>query len=770
MKLAPLQRLGSLRLDQPMVSRTVLAFLMIVVAALGAGVAYWIAHDEQGSARLHRQLTRGQMVEISLRQAIVGDWGVRASLEERQQSHRSRADDLEDTADRVRQADPQQAGQLEMLAQQEQMLANLTGTLLVPFRGWRAGEGVEATVGGQASDELAVLGFASPATRTADTSTPTGPPAGAVARPALTYESAVHARLLSVWRPLAESIHAFERRVPLMALGVVLFVTALALLTIADLTQSSVRTSNIAIGVGVLAAAGGVLTVLFWDPAVWRPLVVVVLLSLVLGAGLRVLGVFRQHASGETPHAPDPEPASRETPHPPDLEPRQFLGAHLFLRHAHNVREQVVILMIATAVLLSSIVGFWYTEADTGANEATHQAFGSEAAITNMDGERWLLASAGAITPTLQLFSARMRCAYASQASVLPPADATPTMMAMLARDRERDCGALDNDKNKGSAKFVDDRDFDSGERPASTIFAEIRNRPPFNPSHLYALADGYVSLAERWETKSAWYILHLTLFAIALYLLGQSLGMGEGGASIALAVAGLLVTFGTFAAAVTVHRDPVMRIPVLPASCKAAGTPVEMSASFYGDARALLDVATTTEDYQKAADLFGCALAARPDFGRAQYDRSRADSLISQGDIDSRYSNFPTKARMAEIADSDARTNRAIQDAGWTPTPRFLNSQGFNTLLAGIAASKPDDDQRGHHDPEPGHRIGRPHRDRRPYARRGEGRESLGWGSVRLPDAVHESRSWPVGARRSRGRRRVVSGGGRWLACRRGS
>ena len=221
--------------------------------------------------------------------------------------------------------------------------------------------------------------------------------------------------------------------------------------------------------------------------------------------------------------------------------------------------------------------------------------------------------------------------------------------------------------------------------RPSSPRSA---TRPPFNPSHLYALADGYVSLAERWETKSAWYILHLTLFAIALYLLGQSLGMGQGGASIALAIAGLLVTFGTFAAAVTVHRDPVMPIPVLPANCKATGTPVEMAASFYGDARALLDVATTTADYQKAADLFGCSLAARPDFGRAQYDRSRADSLISQGDIDSRYSNFPTKARMAEIADSDARTSRAIQDAGWTPTPRFLNSQGFNTLLAGIAAS----------------------------------------------------------------------------------
>src|SRR6185295_3660608 len=106
-----------------------------------------------------------------------------------------------------------------------------------------------------------------------------------------------------------------------------------------------------------------------------------------------------------------------------------------------------------------------------------------------------------------------------------------------------------------------------------------------------------------------------------------------------------------------------------------------------YGDARAQLDAATTSQDYERAADLFTCALNVRPDFIRALFDRSRADSLINRDDADSTYSNFPTFARIAEIAASQAQTNKAMREVGWTPTPRFLNGQGFNALLAGFAA-----------------------------------------------------------------------------------
>ncbi len=332
-------QLAALRLDNRFVSRTVLAYLMIVVAGLGAGVALWIAIDEQHSARLERQLMRGQMVEIFLRQSIVGDWGVRTSLEEQQQSHTTRARDLEDTADRVRATDPQQAGQLDMLAEQEVMLANLTQTLLTPFRVWHSGDHVADQVGGQATDELANLGFAIPIEPVAPIPTPVITPNDPP--PPFTYESAVHARLLGVWRPLAESIHGFERRVPNMAFGVVLFVAALACLTMADLTERRPRASNLALVAGLAAAIGAVAAVLWWDVAVWRPLLVVMAISLVLGAGFRVLGIFKEEVAGETPHTPE-------------LEPKQFGGAHLFMRHAHNVREQVVIGLIALTVLVCS--------------------------------------------------------------------------------------------------------------------------------------------------------------------------------------------------------------------------------------------------------------------------------------------------------------------------------------------------------------------------------------------------------------------------------
>jgi hypothetical protein len=669
-------RLAALRFDKRFVSRTVLAYLMIVVAALGAGVAYRVAKEEQHSAGLERQLTRGQMVELYLRQSIVGDWGVRASLEERQRSHVSRAKDLEDTADRVRATDPQQAGQLDMLAEQEAMLANLTQTLLVPFRSWRAGDHVEDEVGGEASDELARLGFAIPIEPVAPIpSTPAKSEA-----PPFSYESAVHARLLGVWRPLADTIDGFEGLVPGLALGVVLFIAGLALLTIADLTERWARVSNIVIILGLVSAFAAVVAALMYDFGVWRPLLGLLAFGVVVGVGFHVSGMFK-------------EPSSGEMPHPPDFEPKQYGGVHLFMRHAHNVREQVVIGLIAVTVFFSSLVGYWYTQAESDATEATHHAFGSEAAITTLDGERWLLASAGAITPTLELFDARMRCAYASQASVLPPADASPTMLAMLARDRERDCGALDKLNEIGAS--VDSRSFDGGERPAPAIFNEIRDRGPVNSSHLYALADGYVSQAQRLEDQSTSYILCLTVFAIALYLLGQSLGMGQSLASLVLAVGGTFFTVVMLVFAVGVHRTPVMPTPKLPSSCGPQvpkSSAVELAAKFYGDGLAAYNSATTAEQYQKASDLFGCALAARNDFAAAQYERSLADSAISQGDIDSEYSNFPTRSRMAQIANSYSLTNQAILADGWTPTLRRLNSEGFNRLLAGIAANRRSD------------------------------------------------------------------------------
>jgi len=662
-------------MPQPWLTRTSLAFWMIVISALGASVAFWIARTEQRSVAMHRQLTRGQMVELSLRQAIVGDWSFRSALEARQREHLSRMAALRDNATRVRPFEPGLAGQLDMQAQQERMLSSLTDTLLVPFRDVAAGADVRARVDARVTEELARLGFSQSSLSVGESHAggaeagPSGP-AGAEQPP--TFESVVTARELPVWAPFSEEIHNLHHHVPRLALGVVLFVLSLVCLTAADLLSRRPRLANAALLIGGVTAGGAVVAVLWWDLSAWRPLLVATGFAVVLAAVYRATGTFSQHADGETPH-------------PPEFEPRHFLGVHVTLKHGTHLREQVMLGLVAGTVLLSSVVGWWFASAQTHANEATHRAFATEVQINNLDAERWLDASANLITPTLELFHERMRCAYATQLAALPPDGSSESAQAIFARDRERDCGALTTTKNKERAVVVDRVDFDSAAYPGTALFAEVRNRGPVTPAHLYALSDGYISEAELWEGKAVTYVLGLTLFAISLYLLGQAMGMGEGAASSVLAVCGSLLAVGTFAYAGAAYRRPVMPDVTLSTACQSEGSTVEVAAMFYGRGRALFDMATTGADYQKAAEAFGCALEARPGFGRAQYDRARAAALISQGDTDSAYSNFPTRSRVAEIRTSQAEMLRELERGHWTPTPRLLNSQGFNTILAAL-------------------------------------------------------------------------------------
>ncbi|MBK9238910.1 MAG: hypothetical protein IPL75_01325 [Acidobacteria bacterium] len=662
------------RFSRLWLTRTSLAFWMIVVGALGASVAFWIARTEQRSVAMHRQLTRGQMIELSLRQAIVGDWSFRAALEARQREHGARVDALQDNATRVRPVDQALAGQFDMQAQQERMLSRLTGTLLVPFRDMAAGPDVRARVDLQVADELSRLGFSK--SSLPEGSSEAGPsvvadaPADATRAP--TFESVVTARELPVWRPFSEEIHHLHHHVPRLALGVVLFVLSLVCLTSADLFSRSPRVANAALLLGGVTASGAVVAVLAWDLSAWRPLLVAGVFAVVLGMIFRATGTFAHSADGETAH-------------PPEFEPRHFGGVHVTLKHAAHLREQIMLGLVAVTVLLSSVVGWWFAEAQTHANESTHRAFATEVQINNLDAERWLDASANLITPTLELFHARMRCAYATQLAALPPDGFSQNTQAVYARDRERDCGALTTTENKAKAEVVERVDFDSAGYPGTALFAEVRNRGPFNPASLYALGDGYISEAELWERKAVTYVLGLTLFAISLYLLGQAMGMGEGAASSVLAVCGSLLALGTFGYAATAYWRPVMPEMTLSESCQTEGAAVEVAAMYYGRGRALLDMATTGADYQKAADAFGCALEARPGFGRAQYDRARAASLISQGDADSSYTNFPTRSRVAEIRASQAETLREFERSHWTPTPRLLNGHGFNTILAAL-------------------------------------------------------------------------------------
>jgi tetratricopeptide (TPR) repeat protein len=661
-------------------SRTSLAFWMIVVSAFGAAAAYWIAETEQASVALHRKLTRGQMLELSLRQQIVGDWGYRAALEARQREHNQRASALEAVAARLRPTDAAEAGRYDVQAQQEHILARLTGTLLAPFRqAPRDGE-LSANIDRQATVELGSYGFSRASATPVDVPRPA--PAPATTRPArafdappsaaLTYAETVERRELPLWTPLSRSIEERHHNVPQLARGVVLFVVALVCLTAVDLLRRRVALANAALALGAMSAVGAMVAVLVWDLSAWRPFLAAGLFSALLTLVFRVAGLFGRDAHGETPH-------------PIELERKGFLGVHLPLRHAADLREQLLVAIAAFTVLLSSVVGWWLADAQTQAGEATHRAFASEVQLNNLDGERWLSASRDLMTPTLELFQARVRCAFASQ-----PVD--PRTEGPDSDDAERDpaCRSLGESISAKSAEAIAAADFDSGAFPGSSLVAAERHSGPFNAAYLYALADGYISEAEAWETNAATFVLGLTLFAVALYLTSQALGMGEGAPSTVLSLCGSALALVTFASAVVVHQRPIMATPSqVDPECRLEGSAIEGAATHYGRARALLERATSGADYEAAEQAFSCALAIRPDFSRAKYDRSGAAAQISQGDVDSEYFNFPTRDRVEGIREARAEAIQSLERDGWVVSPMRLNNLAFATILGAYTTGR---------------------------------------------------------------------------------
>jgi hypothetical protein len=679
---------------------------MILVAAFGAAIAYWIAHAEQSSAKLHRQLTLGQMMELSFRQETIADLGYRAVLEERQRGHRVQAKLYQQAADRIRRDSPEladQARDLDYLSQQEERLWWFIRSMTVPLAEIETGDKLAKNLSDAVGLRLMRQGFYRGPAGAAHGETPAHgaakpePPAGQKPDPNAdpkaeqkseekaeskvdpSFKAIVESARLGIWERLYADIHALHEHVPLLAMVVVFFVVALLCLTFADLTASTPWLSNVALIAGVVFSVGALAAALISDISVWRPVLVVAAICVVAGATFWKIGILHLTTHGETPH-------------PPELEARQTPFAHMVIRHVHDFRERVGVMLVAVTVLLSSVVGYWYASSQTRSNRAADQAFESEVRLNNLIGERWVNGTTTQLTPGLTLLSQRLRCALASQRVVLLPESASPSTRQIAESARVDECGALAVPANVKASGALDAVRFDTASGPGSALITRARYGDTANPAQLYALADGYISVSEIWERQSAIYLLGLTIFAIALYLLGQALGMGDGAPGLVLAASGVVLALGTFTYTAVVHaRTDEARVPKADGACQTeGGSAIEVSAVFYGRARALYDAAETGEDYRKAAALFDCALAARPGFARAQYERSLADSFVGQNDVGSSYTNFPTKARMPQIYASVQKTAEVLEEGGWTPTPRMLNSHGFNAELLALTSGEP--------------------------------------------------------------------------------
>lgn len=229
-------------------------------------------------------------------------------------------------------------------------------------------------------------------------------------------------------------------------------------------------------------------------------------------------------------------------------------------------------------------------------------------------------------------------------------------------------------------------------------------------------------------ESNSRFYLLSLTLFAIALYFFGQSLAMGTGLPSKIIVAGGVCSLasasgFAIWAMTISTSAWPVQLLPRAQARFSTAPNPtrifpgsnettdctnyvdqyeverarrfpeegaIELAAFLYGQGKPLFDAAQKGEEYTEADKIFDCVVTVRDDFATAQVERAISYSLTADLDKDSVYANLSPPEALPRIVDSDRRFAGALEKEGWRPTERRLDSMGYHAFQLALTSGDP--------------------------------------------------------------------------------
>jgi hypothetical protein len=666
--------------------RTRLAIVMAAVAVLGAIGAYRAAVAEEDASTLARTLDQGQLLELYTRQQYIDDTVESLNF----QTHRAA---LLITAQQEiqrasRSTDASTAQRLNLVAQTNEAIAQT----LRPYEdffyhAYDPQLHFDSQVAKRVAFDLGGLGF-----------------------PVVWNESAAKQsgrNGFDIWTDLQRDVRGAYRKVSRLSLVVVVFVLALFTFTVADLSSARWRPWWVAAG-GCLAVLG-IVTLLLIDPAAWPFIVGLVPgFAVVVVVGLWVLRRL-------TPAASEEETESE----PWEFEPRHFTGAQVHMRRTHDRFSRGVVMGIAVTAVLSAVCGYAYSVAAGNTDTAISAAFRYET-------EMFRVASSMRAAVNTSLFPL---ATYQEMAVHLQTANA-----AAMQRNYGFKTGADPAQTSDFWRRTTDawtrlqGTDFSSRmAEPDSPVrdayFPELYVNEHELPAsyYNYGMWDWQNVVGLQWRQRSAVYLAALSLFAIALYLFGQSLGMrGEHAAYILVAFASLVALGGVLYAGTAVAASIPSRAPMpavaapaphssttpaqVPDECM-LGAPVPtpdpndasaVAAIHFGCAKMLYAVAHAASDYKKAEAQFALATRARPDFALAQYGDAESGSQAASPQGQDEYSSVlmgnPDDAR--SIVETDQTALRVARDQGLN-NPSILNHLGFDTYWLGLLTGDRSDLER---------------------------------------------------------------------------
>ena len=663
---------------RPQVDRRVmLALIMVLVATLGAIAAYRTATGEQELAELSRQLAEGQLVATAERQKLLDSTLAVALLQVHRSAYVSAGKSYAERAALLRESDPRAAAVLDFKAQEEFAAARA----LLPFERLKRSAlqdkmGVETSLQFKLAQTLADMGFPvewrDPANGTEEAPVETDGPA---------WESG------RIWATFSARIAKQRELVPKLALCVVGFVAALAIFSCADLARER-RRWLFFLCAGLLLALTSLAVTTWVDPGALPAF------AIALAAAVGVFLVARWLAF-LAPRAHRGHPF-----HPAGLDLHSFAGEHVHGGHAADGFTRFVIGGVALTALCSALAGYGYSRAEAEATAAASHASADALEFVTRASR------VGAETSdSITLFAAeserRARHAVIAQASAKIEARGNEVL---LAADAARAHGITRDAKNiSGLTERFDDKVVGQAADtrfPLRLVLEEPLRKLENNawvPFALWDAARGDVLLQHQVATAL---LRTLTLFAIALYLFGQGLGMGKGPPAymlIACGVAfvavgilwGLRAQFGHFTA--TAVADKALSCSLVDADSNGPPlTPRERAARHYALGKAALSVAGDGLGYGRARHDLECAVQLREDFAAAQRDLSVALALEHSSDSASSYTSLIDVERLPEVLELTKQAMMALVKRGFDVPLTLSNRLGFDTLMLALSPVPP--------------------------------------------------------------------------------
>ena len=679
------------KLAEAKLMSTKIAMFMALVAILGAVTAYRAALAEQDTLKHERRLQQGEMLELVHRQELLSMASSRTRYENSANNHKALATSSEEEAQKLAAVDRRQAAAKKLQAEEELAHVRSLGPYLNYFDiGVPSTSDLEAPITAQTAAWLRALGF--------DTVWEVTPANGSST---------------DIWQKLKRDVSMGQTKVIRLAKAVVLFVVALAFLTFAQLSDSRPRWEKTLAWFGGLLAAVGLVIAMWADPESWKAF-------LVFAAGYGVLAVYgaplakrfhfaaktegeasSSHATGATLAEPvEGEGAADEEDepvHPAEVEPALFAGMRLHFAPVAHRFGRFVICMIAVSAVLSALSGFFYSRAAVASSKATSEALDNQAELFRMNSllvtewNKTVGRMATAEDYHLRYEAARQGWQLAMEdPALLNKTDATNQL------NQRR--GVLEKFEQKEpeahklmTGDLGPERDMHF---PQKLVITQSYHDPARELARWSA--NNELSLGHQREATA--FLSLLTLFAIALYLLGQALGMGRTSPAFILVLfACSLVSVGVLRGLFVALGPKAIDLRPARAECRLPGVIaddnlVELAAEHFARGWVLYQGSGDDPEASKqAAKEFGCAAEIRPTFAAAQLYFARATNRANTPQLnEGAFVSMISKDSLGKVSQSESQAIDLLKQQGFAPPSDLVGDYGFDTYANGLVKGDP--------------------------------------------------------------------------------